>query len=439
MLSSKDKNIKYIQKIENLEHEVYKLKSAVEELSVLNDLAIAAGRTVDLDKLLNIIVQKTILSLKAEQAAIQLVTPNKGSPLNTLIRREAQSSIMPSYKVGNYITGWILKNKKQLIIEDLANDDRFKTTPDDLKVINSVMGVPIWLKAEIIGVFILTNKKTKEPFNSNDLKLLTIIASQAAQLILNSQLQEEAIEKKKLEYELNLARKIQMSLLPKSRLKIPQLDIDCYFLSSDAVGGDYYDYFMINDNKFCMVIADVSGHGPSAALMMTMLKGILHSITSNFISPDIVLKEINSIFSRIAPAEMFVTMMFLIFDLENRKLQFSNAGHNPLLFFNAGNNSCEVVKLAGCALNISINSNFAVREIPLNTNDLFVIYTDGITEAVNEKSEMFGLNKLVRIIDEVKEKTTAGIIEHVKTQLYDFAKNQSLEDDIAFIAVKVKE
>ncbi len=439
MSSSKDKNIEYIKKIENLEHEVDKLKSAVQELSVLNDLAIAAGRTLDLDKLLNIIVRKTILSLKAEQAAIQLVTPNTVSPLNTLIRREAQSSAMPSYKVGNHITGWILKNKKPLIIEDLANDDRFKTTPDEQKAINSVMGVPIWLKAEIIGVFILTNKKTKEPFNSNDLKLLTIIASQAAQLILNSQLQEEAIEKKKLEYELNLARKIQMSLLPKSQLKIPQLDIDSYFLSCDAVGGDYYDYFMINDNKFCMVIADVSGHGPSAALMMTMLKGILNSITLNFVSPDIVLKEINSIFSRVAPAEMFVTMMFLIFDLENRTLQFSNAGHNPLLLFNAGNNSSEVVKLAGCALNISINSNFSVREIPLNTNDLFVIYTDGITEAVNEKSEMFGVNKLVRIIDEVKEKTTAGIIEHVRTQLYDFTENRSLEDDIAIIAVKVKE
>ncbi len=435
---TKENNIELTQKVKNLEFEVNKLKTAVEELSVLNELAIAAGRSLELDKLLNIIVQKSIIALKAEQGAIQLVTPSKGSDLNTLIRREAQSSTMPSYKVGNNITGWVLKNKKPLMIENLADDKRFQTTKQEEIEIKTVICVPIWLKSEIIGVFIVTNKKTDEHFNSGDIRLLTIIASQAGQLIYNSQLQEEAIEKKRLESELELARKIQMSLLPKPHHKIPKLDIDSYFLSTDKVGGDYYDYFIIDDNRIGIVLADVSGHGPPAALMMTMLKGILHSIASNFVSADLVLKEINSIFSRIAPPEMFVTMMFLVFDLENRELQFSNAGHTPLLYFSSESNRYEEVKLKGCAVNLSINSNFIVKEIPVNKDDLFIIYTDGITEAINDKTEMFGIENLVQAIEKVKNKNTSEIIEYVKAQLNDFTKNKSLEDDIALIAVKIK-
>lgn len=437
MVLGKEKNIDYPQKVKNLENEIAKLKLSLKEVSVLYDLAITTGRTIDQDKLLDVIVQKTILALKAEQASIQLVTPNKDSTLNTLIRREAQSGTMPSYKIGSHITGWLLKNKQPLIIESLADDNRFRTTQQEQSEIKTIIGVPIWLHAEIMGVFIVTNKRTGEPFNSSDLRLLTIVASEAGQLIYTLQLQKEAIERKRLEHELDLARKIQMSLLPESRQLNPMLDIESYFLSADAVSGDYYDYFILDKNKIGIVIADVSGHGPSAALMMTMLKGILHSVTSQFVSPDLILKEINSIFFRVAPPEMFVTMMFLIIDTDRQILQYSNAGHNPILFFNSKNNLCEEIKLDGCAINISDSSDFIVREIPLQKNDLFVIYTDGITEAFNDINEMFGVEKLVQAIDEVKDSETSEIIENVKAGLSRFTGNRSPEDDIALIAVKI--
>jgi phosphoserine phosphatase RsbU/P len=248
--------------------------------------------------------------------------------------------------------------------------------------------VPIWSQAKIIGILMMMNKKTNEPFDVDDQRLLAIIAAQSGQLIRNSQLQEDALEKKRLECELSLARQIQLNLLPKSAPVTSALDIASYFSPTEEVGGDYYDYFWLNDHQLGIVIADVSGHGPAAAMLMTMVKGILHSIVQQFTSVEQSLSEINSVIARIAPDEIFITMMFLIFDLNKKLLRFSNAGHIPIVHYNSQARSCQLINLKGCALNIMKNCNYIAQEIPFQPNDLFVIYTDGVTEASNENNEL---------------------------------------------------
>lgn len=290
-----------MQNVQQLEKEIQRLKLAVEELSVLNDLAIAASSSLEVRQMLDIIVQKSIKAVKAEQGSISLVTEQEDTPFRTLIRQVDRTHEQMPYRVGAHITGWILKNKKPLIIENLTTDERFKASEQEGKVIRSVLCVPIWSQAKIIGILMMMNKKTHEPFNADDLRLLSIIAAQSGQLIRNSQLQEEALEKKRLEFELSLARRIQNNLLPRAAPITPYLDIASYFNPAEEVGGDYYDYFSLGDQQIGVVIADVSGHGPAAAMMMTMVKGILHSIVQQFSSPAQSLSEINSIIARIAP------------------------------------------------------------------------------------------------------------------------------------------
>ena len=426
------------QKITQLESEVQRLKSAVEELTVLNDLAIAAGTSMEVDQMLDIIVEKATRAVKAEQGSILLVTEEKDAPLKTLIRQQVdQRSRMMPYKVGSHITGWVLTYQQPLMIENLATDTRFHTTEQERKEIRSVLCVPIRYKAKLIGILMVTNKRTLEPFSPDDLRLLSIIAAQSGQLIQNSKLQEEALEKRRMKQELAVAREIQMSLVPKRLPETKALDISSYFNPAEEVGGDYFDYFVLGEDRIGVLVADVSGHGVSAALVMAMVKGVLHSITQKFESTDQVLREMNSILNRIVPREMFVTLMFLVFDLKNKALRYSSAGHNPLLFYDSESRSCQMVELRGPALGISNLSTYTEKDIPLDCGDVFFVYTDGVTEAVNERLEMFEGNRLIQAVEEVTSKRASEIIEHVKSKLREFTGKAPQNDDVAMIAIKV--
>ena len=423
---------------QRLDKEVQKLRTAVEELTVLNDLAIAASSSLEVDKMLDTIVQKSIKAVKAEQGSISLVTEEKEKPFRTLIRHVDRTNQLPKYRVGVHISGWVLKNQKPLIVEELSQDERFQVTEEEIKEIRSVLCVPIWCRAKIIGILMMINKKSGEPFNSNDLRLLSIIAAQSGQFIRNSQLQEEALEKKRMEQELVLARRIQLSLLPEKEPVGFGLDVATYFSPAEEVGGDYYDYFPLRDQEIGIVIADVSGHGSPAAMMMTMVKGVLHSIIHTFISADQALHEINSILTRIIPKDIFITMQFLVFDIKKKILHFSNAGHNPLFFYTHKTRSSEMVQLPGCALNLVPMSTFKEKKISLNTGDLIFIYTDGVTESVNEKMEMFEENRLVEIVEKNVSQSSNTIIEHVKKELVTFTGKKPQADDILMIAIKVE-
>ncbi|MFQ5754291.1 MAG: PP2C family protein-serine/threonine phosphatase [bacterium] len=436
-ISEKTGNSEKEQKFSQHEKEIQRLKSAVEELTVLNDLAIAASLSLEVDQMLDIIVEKSIKAVKAEQGSILLVTEQIDAPLKTLIRQADHRSRLLTYKVGTHITGWVLKHQQPLMIADLATDSRFHPTEQERKEIRSVLCVPIRLKAKIIGILMVTNKKTFEPFQDNDLRLLSIIAAQSGQLIRNSQLQQEALEKKRMQQELAMARKIQLNLVPKKTPDAKMLEIASYFNPADEVGGDYYDYFTLGEDKIGIVLADVSGHGASSALIMTMAKGILHSITHRFDSTDQIITEMNAILSTIIPREMFVTMIFLVFDLKNKVLRYSNAGHNPLLFYDSQNRACQLVELRGPALGLTNLSVYTEKEIPLKTGNLYLIYTDGITEAFNEQGEMFEESRLIQTVAEVTSEKAGNIIDHVKDALQKFIAQAPQSDDVAMIAVKV--
>jgi serine phosphatase RsbU (regulator of sigma subunit) len=425
---------------EELEQQIERLKSSVEELILLNDLALAASSSLDVEQMLDTIVQKSIKAVRAEQGSIMLVTEKQDDPLKTLIRHEDFSGSVESYKIGNHISGWVLKYRKPLMIENLAEDERFNVTEQEAKEIRSVLCLPILFQAKIIGILVMTNKKTGEPFGNNDLRLLSIIAAQSGQLIRNSQLQQESIDKKRLEQELILAEKIQRGLLPKTDPIVEGIDIASYFMPTEAVGGDYYDYFEIDENRLGVVIADVSGHGPSAALIMTMIKGIFHSIIRNFTSPDQALVELNSIIKRIVPVDVFVTLLFIVLDLKMKVLQFANAGHLPIIHFNHQKNLCQRLELPGfvlCAWDLLPETSYKLKEIPLKAEDIFFIYTDGVNEAVNDKSQMFDISGIQNALKETASAPANKIIDYIKDKIQTFTGKSSQEDDIVMIAIKV--
>ncbi|MCH8980957.1 PP2C family protein-serine/threonine phosphatase [candidate division KSB1 bacterium] len=280
------------------------------------------------------------------------------------------------------------------------------------------------------------NKKDVGGFSNDDQRLLSIIASQSAQIIENARLYVEEKQLRRYENELEMARNIQEGLIPKEVPKTKKLDISSFFNPADEVGGDYFDYLDLRNDKIGIVMADVSGHGAAAALVMTMMKGIVHAITSDFESPEKALAEFNSILNQIGPKEKFVTMIFLVFDLKNMKLHYSSAGHPPLVFYNSKSKTCELVEFICPALGISSLSQYKQKQMTLSPGDLILVYTDGVTEAFNAEQEMFEETRLLKAVQEMAKQTSAKTIEHIKKKLKEFTKDASQSDDVAMIAIK---
>ncbi len=423
-------------RVKQLENEVERLKSAIQELAVLNDLAITASSSLDVNQVLDIIVEKSIKATKGEQGSILLLTEQEDSPLKTLIRQQDRSRLL-TYRIGTNITGWVLKHQKPLIIDDLSTDERFNTTEQERQEIRSVLCVPIRFRARLLGILMVTNKKTFEPFSKDDLRLISIIAAQSGQLIRNSQLQQETLEKKRMEQELVMARNIQRGLLPFKQPEVDGLEIASHFIAADEVSGDYFDYFDLGKNRIGIVMADVSGHGASSALVMTMIKGILQALKQSYVSTDGVLRELNLILDQTIPKDMFVTMMYLDFDSNKKLMRYSNAGHNPLILYKSDSKSCELVHFKSPALSLSKLAVYQEKEISLNPGDVFVVYTDGVTEAFNDNKEMFEETRLVQAIEEAAQKKAGAIIEHLKQRLQEFIGNAKQSDDIAIITIKI--
>jgi sigma-B regulation protein RsbU (phosphoserine phosphatase) len=424
------------QKIVQLENEIERLKSAVEELTVLNDLAIAASSSMEVDQVLDTIVEKSIKALKAEQGSILLVTEQQEKPLQTLIRQADRISRTMTYKVGDHITGWVLKHQAPLVIENLATDHRFNTTEEEKKAIRNLLAVPTQFKGKLLGLLMVTNKKTSEPFSKDDIRLLSIIAAQSGQLIRNSQLQQETLEKERLAQELETARKIQMGLIPPTTPVLQAFDFASHISPAEEVGGDYFDFLTLQDSLLGIVQADVSGHGAAAAMIMAMLKGILHSITHNFSSADKALQEINQILHHTSPPDMFITMTMMVLDPQTKTMQFSNAGHNPPIFYESQSHTVSLLENPGCALNCDVHPVYQVKDIKFNENDLIFVYTDGIPEAFNRNSEMFGYERLKESVQKAAERPAPQIIELVKMEFLKFLDGSPQTDDIAMIAIK---
>jgi signal transduction histidine kinase/DNA-binding response OmpR family regulator len=195
MLTKADQ--KLFQENEELKQQLEQFKSAVDELQILNEIALAAGNSQSTDQTLNTIVQKILRAVNAEQGSIMLMTDNQNDPFRTFLHKEDFSTLKPHYRLNTSISGWVLKNEEPLLIKNLAKDSRFNSTQKEQKDIKSILCSPIWFEGKIIGIMTMVNKKDKTEFTEGDQTLLSIISIQAGQLIKNSQLQQEYFQKTK--------------------------------------------------------------------------------------------------------------------------------------------------------------------------------------------------------------------------------------------------
>ena len=258
---------------------------------------------------------------------------------------------------------------------------------------------------------------------------------------------QTAAEKKRLEEELRIARQIQMSLLPRGPLDVPGLGVTALCVPAREVGGDYYDFFPLPQDRLGVLIADVSGKGTSAALYMAELKGLVLSLSQIYVSPRQLLIEVNRIISDNLDSRSFITMTYAVIDLTAGVMTYARAGHTPTVYLpgpGSARAGARVLVPSGMVVGLRIEGaaeKFAElleeETIELSMGDVIVLYTDGITEAMNVDSDLFGESRLSRIIEEHGHLDSAELRERILREIEAFVGGADQHDDMTMILLKV--
>jgi len=301
------------------------------------------------------------------------------------------------------------------------------------------LGVELIVSMEIQGktkgLILLGKSVNNQSYNETDIEFIFSVGSLAIISLENKRLFLEELEKRKLEEELDLARDIQRNLLPLNIPRFDNFDIAALNISSKQVGGDYYDVIPLDEDNFCIAIADVSGKGVPASLMMANIQAFLQVICKQGMKIDEATGLINDLISGNTTDGRFITFFWGIVNIKKNTFAYVNAGHNPPLLVRDG----KITKLEKGGMILGVMKTdipYISEEVELKKDDVIVMFTDGISEAMNKNREEFSDERLERVALALKDKPAEVIMNGVKTEVQNFASGSTQSDDITMLVLK---
>ena len=307
-------------------------------------------------------------------------------------------------------------------------------------VAHSAIVAPLAYRRKTLGVLGLANGPMSTPFSDKDLTVYKTIAEQSAFALYNEMIYLEAGEKKRLDHDLEIAREIQAILLPSSPPLVEGYELSGINVPARQVSGDYYDYIQVDEQRVGVAIADVSGKGVPASLIMAMCRSVIRSEAVGKTSAAEVLRRTNHQLYPDIKEDMFISMAYLILDKESSRVTLARAGHDAPLWYRAADKSVEKLTPKGMALGIDSGEVFnrvtADLSFELATDDCLLLYTDGATEALDGEAMEFGLPRLVKVLQSSALQGAPGIIKRLTEEVKNFAGNYPQHDDITLIAIR---
>ena len=334
-------------------------------------------------------------------------------------------------KVGRGLIGWVAKTGRPVIVPDVLRDERYVSARTQTR---SEMVAPLRVGSEVIGAF---NVESDEPdaYEPEDLELLMTFASQAAVAIERTRLHAEVLETRSLEEELSIGQRIQRTFLPERDPKVPNFDIAGANYSSGLVGGDYYDYVRITEGQLGIVVADVSGKGIPAALIMAAFRASLIAEVRNNYAIRTIFAKVNKLLWESVEVDRFVTAIYGVLDINARRFTYVNAGHNPGLLYRGATDTFDSLDSTGPLLGTLETATFKEKQVEIRRGDVLALYTDGITESMDEAKELFGEDRLRDVIRSRKEGSAAEIVRGIRETVGAFSGGES-DDDLTVVVIK---
>lgn len=405
----------------------------VEEVSSLIDLSKLMTRVLDIKDLSDSITNYIIKVTNSDAAWFVELKSEKIEIHSTANISNEQAEIITKFCLKNNVI-----NIDRITVIDKSSNNLLLTEKSFEKYF-AIISSPL-LRHNVNNGFIIALRTKAIQFDDEEIKSFQAFAQYATIAFENAKLIEESIEKERLESELKVARDIQYKILPREIPNYKNLDISSLFVPAFEVGGDYYDFFYLNDCKLAFVIADVSGKGISAAFIMAEVKGIFESLSNVFSQPKELLIAVNSILKKSLDRKNFVTAIYGIFDCSNSKLTISRAGHVPMYLCR----DKKITKIIPNGIGLGIEktdifeSHIKEIDIELHNGDIITLFTDGVSEAKNKNMEEFGYNRLENLICENSDLSVDDLSKKIMEEVSVFSKDYQQHDDITLILFKWK-
>jgi len=404
----------------------------IQELFLLQRVAQRINSTLDIDPLLEDIVSDVAQTFGCSRSAVLLKDDKTNELVIAAVRGWTINYHMKGdrFKIGEYgMVGHVGATGETYYAPDVTVDPYYQVSED---LTRSEVDIPLTTHGKLIGVFNAQHNE-RNAFPPSRIQLLEALAGHIATAIENARMfQRERMEKERMRKELSEAQRIQLGLFPGQAPTIPRFAVNGLCLPCQEVGGDWYDYFPLQDGRLAVVLADVSGKGMGAALLMSSTRTILRLVAETGLPPGEVLSRVNSILLKDFPTAKFVTMVYGLLDPRKRSIVFANAGHlYPLLVDSSGTHFLETD--AGLPLGIREGS-FSERAVEMASGNRLVFYSDGVTEAMNTSLQQYGETRLRDHV--IKPSATVqSLLDDVRS----FTDGQPPSDDVTVVMIQTYE
>jgi sigma-B regulation protein RsbU (phosphoserine phosphatase) len=406
-------------------------------LSIVSQVGIALLPRTSLEDTLKMTIDLVFQAIPAERGFLFL---KEDGDLTCKIARGAHHDALPTasqVQLSRSITNKVISEGASVLTSDAMHDPRFQSQNSIvLSQIRSVMAVPLASGEETFGMIYVDNPFHSR-FKEEDLKVLTTIASVASIKIEHERLLEERLEKRRMEEELKVASEIQMRLQPVAPPQIEGWDMTGVSFPCREIGGDYYDFIRRkSDNRLIVAVGDVSGKGTGAALLMSSLHAAVRAQSQTRLAISGVMREINEYIFENSPSNKFLTLFYGELDPETGTLVYSNGGHNtPMLVRATGG---EIISLDQGGLPIGMMKGVQYQEATVffNPGDSLIIYSDGITESINDRDEEFGEERLIEVVKHNLSRSASGIRDRIDEALSRFVGTTAPVDDMTLMIIK---
>jgi sigma-B regulation protein RsbU (phosphoserine phosphatase) len=401
----------------------------VEELLRLQKAAQKISSILDLDQLVDKVVNEIAHSFGCVDSDIYLHHQERGELSLACAHGCAGCEVCGpgnSLKIGKGMVGYVASTGRMHYAPDVRQDPYYIGCEDSTL---SEVAIPLHVEGQLVGVFTASHSELNG-FSPSQLRLLQALCSDVAVAVHNARrFQQEQRQREQMSSEAREARVIQQALLPKGSPSIPGFTVSGLSIPAGAVGGDWYDFIPMDKGRWGLVLADVSGKGTAAALLMSATRGILRSLVEAACTPGEVLAKLNRLLVEDFPAGRFVTMVYAVLDPAKRTLTFANAGHlAPLLVTGSSAQFMNVER--GIPLGLGLG-DFSEMEVKLPVGSRVVFYSDGITEAENQADEEYGWARLQEHFLRA-DASADSLLDDVRS----FAHDAGLRDDASVILVK---
>jgi serine phosphatase RsbU (regulator of sigma subunit) len=404
-------------------------------LALISKVGITLLASVTLNETLEQIVSLVFEAVPADRCIIMMRGRENQDLKVAVARLRDRAGQVGEIRVSRSVIEEVVARGKSVLTSDAQQDPRFMTGTVMLQGVRSVLAVPLGVGENVFGIIYADSPIQEGRFTEDHLKVLTTLASVAAIRVENARLLEEHLERERLEHELQVASEIQQRFQPSAPPQVPGYELQGISFPCYEIGGDYYDFIQRTDGRLVVALGDVSGKGTAAALLMSSLHAAVHAQAGAHDSLVQTIGAVNGYLAESIPPNRFVTLFYAELDPGTGKLSFLNAGHNPPLIVHAGG-TMEQLASGGLPLGIMSDAQYREGRAALYPGDVLVIYSDGVTEAVNPTGEEFGATRLYEVVSRNLDGSAAAIRDRIESALSKFCQGTPAADDITLVIVK---